>query len=344
MPTFKLYDILGISQQASASEIKKAYHKKSLTSHPDKGGDEAEFKEISNAYHVLSDAERRKQYDMLGDEGYSQQGGGDGGMPFDPRDLFAQFFGGGGGGGFPFHGMGGGGAPEVSRGRNHRHLWTISLKDAYFGVEKTLKITVHTPCRSCRNTCFACQGRGMLTEMTRAGFFTQMTTRPCPSCQGTGKEIKINPKCSECKGQGKHTREHTTHLKAPAGVQTGHMIKLKGLGEQSVERDDLSGDLLIEIMVQTHPIFRREENDLHVDIPIRFIETLVGKTIHIDHFTGDIEIDTATFGIVQPNKNYVLPKKGMVGGNLVLHFNIEYPTALLTTEQRKQLKEILADI
>jgi DnaJ-class molecular chaperone len=183
----------------------------------------------------------------------------------------------------------------------------------------------------------------MVTEMTRAGFFTQMSTRPCSSCQGTGKEIKVNKSCTECKGQGKNTREHTAHLKAPTGVQTGHLIRLKGLGEQSADAEHLSGDLVIEVMVQTHPLFRRDGNDLHMDVPIAFAETMIGKKFSISHFTGDIEVDTTSFGIIQPTKNYILPNKGMAGGNLILHFNIEYPSKKLTNEQREALKKIFAD-
>jgi DnaJ-class molecular chaperone len=129
-------------------------------------------------------------------------------------------------------------------------------------------------------------------------------------------------------------------LKAPPGVHTGHLIRVPQLGEQSIDRDDLSGDLIIEVMVQTHPVFTRDGDNLHVQLPIGFIETMTGRKYSISHFTDDLIIDTATLGIIQPNKQYVIPNKGMPGGNLVLKFQIEYPKIKLTDAQRDQLKTV----
>lgn len=345
MPSYKLYETLGISKNASAKDIKKAFHRMSLEHHPDKGGDPERFKEISHAYQVLSDDEKRGIYDQLGDERFNEQmsGGGPGGMGgIDPRDLFAQFFG-GGIGGFPFGSMGGGNPRGPMKCPDHRHVWQISLAEAYTGIEKTLKVSVQRPCRGCLETCYACQGRGVITHMTRMGVFTQMSTVPCTDCQGRGKATKIKPGCKECGGKGQVSKDHRVELKAPVGVHTGHLIRVPQLGEQSADRDELSGDLVIEVLVQSHPVFTRDGDNLLVQLPIGFVETMTGRTYSISHFTGDLEIDTTSFGIIQPNKNYVIPNKGMPGGHLVLKFQIDYPKIKLTDDQRDLLKAVFAN-
>ena len=343
MPSYKLYDTLGVDKQANGKDIKRAFHKMSLEHHPDKGGDPEKFKEIANAYQVLSDDEKRAQYDQLGDERYNEQAaGGGGGMDgmggIDPRDLFAQFF---GGAGFPFGGGGGGFHPHHHRPTkcpNHRHVWQITLSDAYFGVEKILKVTTNRPCRQCLDTCYACQGRGSITHLTRMGMFTQMSTQPCNECQGRGKKATVKTGCSECHGKGQISCEHRVELKAPRGVQTGHVLQFSRLGEQSLESDEHSGDLLVEVMVQPHPVFRREGNDLHIQLPIGFSETVTGKMYDIPHFEESIVFSSATCGIIEPGKNYALTGKGMPGGHLVIQFKIEYPKIKLSDTQRDQLR------
>lgn len=347
--TFKLYEALGISKGASKDEIKKAYKKMAIQCHPDKGGDPEQFKEVSRAYQVLSDDEKRAMYDQMGDEHFRENGPEGGGPGFDPRDLFAQFFGGGGGfdfhfgGGHPFGGHGGG-PPRPQRCPDHRHVWQISMRDAYFGVDKILKVSIQKPCRSCVETCYACQGKGMITQMVRMGMFTQMSTRPCNECNGSGKSIKAKDSCSQCSGKGHNVLENRIELKAPKGVQTGHHIRIPQLGEQSIERDDLSGDLIIEVLVQNHPLFRRDGNQLLLDLPITFVETILGKKYTIPHFEGDLEIQSQDYGIIQPGKQYMVPNKGFNGANMVLQFNVEYPKNKLTNDQIALLQGPLMSI
>lgn len=353
--THKLYEQLGLSKGASKEDIKKAYRKTAMQCHPDKGGDPEQFKEVSRAYQILSDDEKRSQYDQLGDEHYRENGPDGGpGHGFDPRDIFAQFFGGGGmggpgfdfhfgGGGHPFGGHGGG-PPRPQKCGDHRHVWQISMRDAYFGVDKILKVSVQKPCRACVETCYACQGRGMITQMTRMGMFTQMSTRPCNECNGAGKAVKGKASCGQCQGKGMIPTEHRVELKAPKGVQTGHHIRIPQFGEQSMERDDLSGDLIIEVLVQNHPLFQRRGNDLYMEVTIPFINTILGTKYVIPHFEGDVEVNTEDFGIIQHGKEYSVPKKGFQEGNLVIKFTVEYPKNKLSSDQIEMLKGPLRSI
>lgn len=347
MPSFKLYETLGVEKGASSKDIKRAFHKLSLEHHPDKGGDSERFKEIANAYQVLSDDEKRAQYDQLGDERFNATEGGGGMGGIDPNELFAQFFG-GGMGGFPFGfgGMGGrGGAPRPMKCPDHRHVWQITLPEAYRGIEKMMKVTTKRSCRQCLDTCYACQGRGVITHMTRMGMFTQMSTQPCNECQGRGKKGVVGKTgCGECQGKGCVTKEHRVELKAPKGVQTGHTIIVPRLGEQSMDSEELSGDLLVEVMVQPHSVFRREGNHLHIHLPISFAETVTGKKYTIDHFNEPLEVSSATFGVVEPGREYRVVGKGMPGGDLVIQFKVSYPSQGLTDTQREQVKAVFDSI
>jgi molecular chaperone DnaJ len=150
--------------------------------------------------------------------------------------------------------------------------------------------------------------------------------------------------CGECQGKGCVTKEHRVELKAPRGVQTGHTIIVPRLGEQSMDNEDLSGDLLVEVMVQPHSVFRREGNHLHIHLPISFAETVTGKKYTIDHFNEPLEIVSATFGIVEPGGEYRVVGKGMQGGDLVIQFKVTYPSIVLTDTQRNQLRDVFESV
>jgi molecular chaperone DnaJ len=181
--------------------------------------------------------------------------------------------------------------------------------------------------------------------MTRMGMFTQMSTQPCNECQGRGKRgVAGKTGCGECQGKGSVIKEHRVELKAPRGVQTGHTILVPRLGEQSPDSDDLSGDLLVEVMVQSHSVFRRIGNDLHIQLPILFAETVTGKHYTIDHFDTPLDIASATFGIVEPGRDYRMVGKGMPGGDLVIQFKVTYPSLGLTDTQRNQVKAVFESV
>lgn len=343
--THKFYDILGVAKDASQEDIKRAYRKAAITNHPDKGGDPEKFKEISNAYQVLSDEEKRRRYDQTGDDGFSDNGGmSDGFAGMNPHDLFEQLFRGGGGGGFPFHfdfGFGDGGMNRgVTKKKDHVHAINISMSDAYHGTQKTLRIAMKKPCTSCKRQCYTCQGRGSITDMRRMGFMTQMVTRPCDACQGAGAASKG---CASCNQQGHTMDERRVEVKIPAGVQMGHRFMFQGMGEQAVSDNEVSGDLIMEVIVQADPNFQRQGQDLIHTVKLTLAESIVGKVITIPHFAGELVLNLEEYGIIQPHKTYIINGKGMPGGNLVIAFQIDYNKTTLNVEERKLLRNVFKE-
>jgi len=341
---FKFYDILGVSKDASKEDIKKAYKKLAIQLHPDKGGDPEKFKELSEAYQVLSDDAQKDKYDQLGDEGFAASGGdGPGGFHgMNPHDVFEQLF---GRGGMPFHfDFGMGGMERHTKRKDHRHVLKISLHDAYFGTNKTLKVSITKMCVKCKDTCYACQGKGAVTEMRRMGFFTQMMTRPCDSCQGSGFMAKGKPGCKECDGQGVYKEETKIDVQIPSNVATGHCIVFQGMGEQALSPNDIAGDLVFEILVMPHEHFQRQGNDLLYTVPITLAETMTGKMIKIPHFKEELLINTQELGIIQPQKQYVFKGFGMQGGNLIVTFQVQYPSRKLSADDIEKLKSIFDEM
>ncbi len=349
---WKLYDLLGLPRGAPKDEIKKAYKKKALETHPDRGGDQEVFKQVNHAYTILSEDDTRSRYDQLGDEGFEASGGqnGGGGMNMDPHDIFRQFF--GGAGGFNFHFNGGHGAEEqhnVRRG-NHKHVFKIAMNEAYYGTKKSVKVVLHKSCFRCNDRCYACQGRGQITEMQRMGFFTQMLTRPCGQCNGSGMVTKGKSGCTECNGNGRYNQEKVISLDIPAGVDTGHNIVFEGMGEQPSKHGEQAGDLYIEIFVHPHERFTRQNNDLYLRQHITFRDSIIGTKIEIPHFSGAFQVDTAELGIIQPSKQYVIKGKGMTirdkndHGNLILNFDIQYPSKKITANDAIKINELFTEI
>lgn len=358
--THKLYETLGISRSASLDEIKKAYRRSARDHHPDKGGDESKFKEISNAYEILSDEEKRNQYDQLGDENFQNMGNGGGnGFPggMNPHDLFAQMFGGMGGmGGFPggMHfdmNFGNGGGHQRNRNcQDHTHGMNINLQEAYNGTRKNIQLNLQKICLSCKQTCNTCQGRGQITNMVRNGIFTQVITQPCNTCQGSGSMISGRDKCSECKGRGQYNEEKRIEIEIPAGVNSGHQIRINGMGEQKRSQDEIAGDLILQVNITDHPHFTREGNNLKYVSSITFKEAILGKKFTIEHFSGPLEINTVEFGIIESAKKYEISGKGMPYdnkkryGNLIVQFNVTYPNRKLSENDISTLTNVFNSI
>lgn len=359
----KFYEVLGVPASASKEDIKKAYKKRAMECHPDKGGDPEEFKAISSAYDVLKDDQARAKYDHLGDEGFTAAGGANGGgggggdphnFPFggmDPHSVFEQMFGGMGGmHGNPFGGMHGGpggpgGPAPPHRCNDHVHTVRMTLAEAFAGVSKTVRVNIKKECMQCRSTCHVCQGRGQITDMRRMGFMTQVMTRPCDACQGSGQQCAPKAGCHECKGTGSNTVDHKLDVVFPAGVADKHRVVFKGMGEQPKRKQDAAGNLIFEAAIMPDAHFTREGNDLVFRPTLTLGESLMGMELLIPHFGGDIVLNTAeTFGIVKEGQTYVIPRKGMTAaGALKIICRVQYPpeTKKLTATERELLGNAL---
>jgi molecular chaperone DnaJ len=351
------YEILGVSRNADAAEIKKAYRKLAVKHHPDKNpGDptsEDKFKELGQAYEALSDPDKRAAYDRYGHDAFSGGGGGGGRGGFhDPADIFSQVFGGAFGGGFEEF-FGGGGSRKKSgkqRGSDLRYDLEITLEEAAKGVEKNLEIERNIPCGKCNSTgskgsggvktCSTCGGRGVVGR--QAGIFIQQST--CPECRGAG-EIVADP-CGDCRGQGRVERETRIKLRIPAGVDTGVRLRSTGNGDAGV-RGGASGDLYAFLHVQDHDVFEREGTTLFCDVPLPFSTAALGGELKVPTLDGQslIKISAGTQG----GTTFRVRDKGMPAlssgskGDLNVTVQVEVPTKL-SKDQQEKLREFSESI
>jgi DnaJ-class molecular chaperone len=340
----KLYETLGVSKGASKDDVRKAYKRLAVQHHPDKGGDADKFKDISHAYEVLTNDEKRSVYDRVGDEGFTDAMNGasstDMHMSMDPNELFQQMF--HNFGGFGMGGFGMPSAPKNVRRKDHIHNMCVTLDQAYQGFSKSMKINVSKPCFKCSQTCNACQGRGSITDMHRNGIFTTTMTRPCHVCNGSGKQQIPQDSCTKCHGSGHILTDHVHELKVPAGVVSGFQVRIPGLGEQAQTRDEVAGDMIIHINVEEHPIFSRtgkNGQDLVFKNKMSFTDTILGTTISVPHFAETFVVDTASYGIIVPGKKYCIKGKGMKEGDMFIVFEIVYQNKVLTDENRRLLRD-----
>lgn len=350
------YEVLGVAKSATADEIKKSYRKLAMKFHPDKNqGDKAaeeKFKELGEAYDVLSDEQKRAAYDSYGHAafqgGMGGGGGGGGGGFHDPMDIFRQVFGGAFGGGGGFEDFFGGGASARKTGRTRgsdlRYDLEISLEEAAKGVEKELAIEHEEECKKCSGSgsksgtgtkqCGTCKGRGIVTRS--AGIFVQQSE--CPTCHGTG-EIITDP-CDACGGDGVVNKESRIKLRIPAGVDTGNRLRSTGNGDAG-RRGGTSGDLYVFIHLKDHDIFERDGNDLFCEIPMPFSTAAIGGELKVPTLDGrsSIKIPAGTQG----NTTFRLKDKGMPNlsggrkGDLHVRVQVEVPTKL-SGEQVTKLK------
>ena len=306
------YEALGVSKEAPDDEIKKAYRKLAIKHHPDKGGNPEEFKKIQGAYDILSDPEKKQNFDRFGGEPPQQ-----GFPPGFPPDIFAQMFGGGGGNPFGFPTQGPRGPVRRS---NFDHELRVSFEESYRGATRHLRIGLDKTCFTCTKKCPQCQGRGAVQHQMGPMMFQQ----PCGPCQGRGS---TSSGCSQCQG-GRKKEALNLELKIPKGIENGNVIVGHGLGEQPQKEGEEPGDILFHIRVEDHPVFMRQGNDMIYHMPISFEDSVRGAKITIPHFDGPIHIDTADWGVLDPREDYVIPFKGFKdGGKLRVGFNITYPHA-----------------
>lgn len=348
------YEVLGVSRGASDDEIKKAYRKLAKQYHPDLNpGDktaEAKFKEINEAYEILTDKDKRSRYDQFGhagvDPNFGAGGGGFGGFnmgDIDLGDLFGSFFGGGFGGAQRANPN----APR--RGENLRTAVTISFEEAAFGCEKEITVTRSEPCQTCHGNgcapgttaevCPDCHGTGSIRIQRGGGAFTFATSAPCTRCQGTGRII--HTPCPDCHGEGSVRKQRKLTVTIPAGIDNGQAISLRGQGGAGVNGGP-AGDLLISVTVRPSDKFRREGTAVYYDQPVSFAQAALGAKLTIPTIDGNVEY-TMPRG-TQPGTTFRLRGKGFPSvngrgrGDQFVTVHIETPRGL-SREQKEALRK-----
>ncbi len=347
------YEVLGVSKTATDSEIKSAYRKLAKKYHPDMNpGDkeaEAKFKEASEAYAVLSDSDKRHQYDQFGHAAFEGGAGGAGGFDFngfDMGDIFGDLFGDFFGGGSRSRGQSNG----PMRGQNIRASVRITFEEACFGVEKELTLNMKDECKSCHGsgakagttpiTCPKCGGKGQVVFTQQSLFGVVRNVQTCPDCRGTGKIVK--EKCPDCSGSGYISSRKTIQVVIPAGIDNGQSVRIRDKGEPGVNGGP-RGDLLVEVSVARHPIFQRQGTDIFSTAPITFAQAVLGGDVKIKTVDSDV-IYTIKPG-TQTDTRVRLKNKGVphvhnerVRGDHYVTLVVQVPTSL-NNEQKELLKK-----
>lgn len=294
------YEVLGVSKQADEKEIKSAFRKLAKKYHPDvsKEPDAAEkFKEAQEAYAVLSDPDKRAQYDKFGHAAFDQMNGGAGFdfSGFDFSDIFTDLFGESFGDRFGFSSFGGGRrANRAERGSDRLMRVDLTFEEAVFGCKKEINIDVYEKCDECdgkggkgEKTCPTCHGNGTITQEQNTLFGTFMTRTTCPNCRGKGKSYEST--CSHCKGTGRVKENKNLEVKIPAGVDTGNRLRLAGKGD-SGSNGGPNGDLYLEFRVKEHTLFERDGNDIYLELPITVTDAVLGSKKEIPTLYGNVKL------------------------------------------------------
>ena len=363
--TEDFYDVLGVSRDASEEEIKKAYRKKAAKHHPDVSDDddaEERFKKIQKAKEVLTDEQKRQQYDQMGHDRFTQAdkrgatGGGAGpggaGGPFGGaggaggaggfEDIFNQFFGGGG------RGRGGGGGNRPRQGRDLKTGLTIDLEEAFHGATKEVTLTRPTECDTCDGaghppdadveTCPQCNGRGQVQQVQQTPLGRVQQTSTCPRCEGEGELYSED--CADCGGDGVVREEATLSVEIPAGIRSGQSLRMEREGAPG-ENGGPKGDLLIEVDVDVGDRFERDGDDLRVNEAISFPQAVFGDTVEVETVDGTVEMDVPAG--TQSGETFRLQGKGMPRlrrrgrGDLYVQVAVVVPESL-NDEQREALE------
>ena len=356
------YEVLGVSRDASQGDIKKSYRKLAMKHHPDQNPDdpkaEEKFKEIGEAYEVISDEEKRSAYDRYGHAAFKSGGGGGGGRGgfHDPMDIFSQVFGGGGGGSMFDDLFGGGGGRRrdrsgKKRGSDLRYDLESTLEEAAEGVEKELEIEKYASCVKCSgsgsksgsagtNTCSTCGGRGVVGQ--QRGIFIQQAT--CPDCRGAGQNI-ADP-CGDCGGDGRKQAPERVIIRIPAGVDDGTRLRSTGKGDAGM-RGGAAGDLYVFLHLRDHDVFQRDGDDLYCEVPLPFSTAALGGELEVPTLTGSatMKVPAGTQG----GTTFRLRDRGMPAlngrgkGDLHVEAQVEVPTRL-NSDQRERLEAFTESI
>lgn len=347
--------MLGVTREANEAEIKKQYRKLAMQYHPDKNpSPEAaeKFKEISHAYEVLSDPEKRETYDRFGEEGLRDSGG----PGFSAEDIFSQFFGGGFfGGGGPRRG--GGGRPQVRKGEDLVHPLKVTLEELYMGKTTKLALQKHILCPTCAGKgaknpnsvtkCQQCRGAGVKVTLRQiAPGMVQQLQQTCPDCHGEGEVIKDKDRCTNCRGNKIVQEQKVLDVHIDKGMRHGQKIVFAGEGDQAP--DIIPGDIIVVLQQKEHAVFKREGEDLFMEHSLTLFEALCGFELHITHLDGHIvRVKSEPGQVVTPGEIRSLEGCGMPGykrpfdkGRLVIKFNVQFPTKI-TPEAAKQLERVL---
>ncbi|OBT62956.1 hypothetical protein VE03_07655 [Pseudogymnoascus sp. 23342-1-I1] len=358
----KFYDLLNaslVSPTCTEAELKKAYKVGALKHHPDKNAhnpDAADkFKDLSHAYEILSDPQKRQIYDQYGEEGL-EGGGAGGGM--NAEDLFSQFFGGGsvfgGGGGMFGGGMGQRGPPKA---RTIHHVHKVSLEDIYRGKVSKLALQKSVICSKCDGRggkegavkkCTGCDGHGMKTMMRQMGPMIQRFQTVCPDCNGEGEIIREKDKCKQCNGKKTVVERKVLHVHVDRGVKSGHKIEFRGEGDQTPGVQP--GDVVFEIEQKPHARFQRKDDDIFYSAEIDLVTALAGGNIFVEHLDERwLSVDILPGEVINPGSVKMVRGQGMPShrhhdfGNLYIQFDVKFPEKNWTTNPAEfdALKSIL---
>lgn len=337
--TEKFYKNLGIGKTATEQEIKKAYRKMAMKNHPDKGGDEAKFKEITTAYEVLSNPEKRKLYDQYGEKGLE---GGAGGM--DASDIFGSFFGGGGGGG----------RRGPKKGKDVRFRLGVQLADLYNGGTKKLRLTKSVICAGCKGTggsnvkkCSGCKGQGikMMYRQLGPGCVQQIQAH-CDDCGGEGEVMAAKDRCKECKGEKIKKEKKTLEVHINKGMKNGEKVMFRG---ESDEAPGITpGDVIVELDCSKHDTFVRQGDHLFYKKKITLLESLTGFQFSFEHLDGRVIKVASTAGTIYPHQcfksiqdeGFPTHRNPFVRGNLYIEFIVQWPTKV-DPKFKAQLSKVL---
>lgn len=346
-----LYAMLGVPRNASAEDIKRAYRRKARESHPDAGGDEETFKEVTHAYQVLSDPNKKQRYDRFGDDGTPSTrssgdpfgfGGGFGGI----GDVIDAFFGSAFG---QQTGRGGRSRP----GRDVLVPVDVTLEEVATGVRRQVSVEVATTCDQCggsgsesgraASTCATCGGSGSVQRIVRTAFGQVASAQACPTCDGTGRAV-ADP-CAGCGGEGRRVQTRQVTVEVPPGVDAGDRLKVAGAGEAG-RNGAAAGDLYVEVRVAPHDVFARDGRQLHADVSVPFVQAALGAELAVPTIHGEtasVRLPPGTQpGDVLTVRRQGLPQRtGAAPGDLLLHVRVQVPTDL-DEEQRDLLREFAA--
>ncbi|WP_301387703.1 molecular chaperone DnaJ [Thalassolituus sp. UBA2590] len=338
------YEVLGVSRDVDAKELKKAYRKLAMKYHPDRNPDDkdadAKFKEATEAYEILGDQQKRAAYDQYGHAGVDPNAGGGGfgggGANFSDifGDVFGDIFGGGGG-------RGGRGGPQ--RGSDLRYTMELSLEEAVRGIEKKIRVPTLTSCETCDGsgakpgtspkTCGTCGGAGQVRM--QQGFFSVQQT--CPTCRGQG--TMIEDPCNSCHGRGVKEETKTLSVKIPPGVDTGDRIRLSGEGEAGAMGGP-AGDLYVQVSVKEHELFHRDGRNLYCDVPISIVDAALGGELEVPTLDGRVKLkipaETQSGKLFRLRGKGVTPVRGGTAGDLLCRVQVETPVNL-TSDQKDLL-------